>query len=73
MPSQAVVPPASAAQQEEQIMQLLYSTLHLEHAKTLGPTSLPGIGTVDGVASVARVLLQRLPSSVCSMHRRGGQ
>lgn len=58
---------AAAVAQEEPAV---YSTLNHDSAATLGPTMLQGVGTVDGVASVAKVLLQRVQSSVCSAHRR---
>lgn len=69
----ASAPSTSAAgvAQEERLQQLVYSSHSPELAATLGPTHLQGVGTVDGVAMVAKVLLQRIQSSVCSAHRRG--
>lgn len=58
----------AGVQQEEPVRSIVYSTAHLEHAKTLGPTMVQGVGTVDGVSSVAKVLLQRIHSSVCNPH-----
>jgi len=58
---------AAVASHEEQVV---YSTVHTENTATLGPQTLQGIGTVDGVASVAKVLLSRIHSSVCAAHRR---
>merc|ERR1712232_410223 len=68
--SGAAVAPAglSPQPQDESFMQVVYSTLAHENVVTLGPTMLQGVGTVDGVASVAKVLLQRIPCSVCYMH-----
>lgn len=60
----------AVAPQEEQVFQIVYSTVHTENTATIGPTTLQGVGTVDGVAAVARVLLQRVHSSVCAAHRR---
>merc|ERR1719188_1377675 len=57
---------------EEPPRQLVYSTAQHDNFVTLGPTMLQGVGTVDGVASVAKVLLQRVQSSVCSAYRRQG-
>jgi len=59
-------PQAPVVQQEEQVVQVVYSTAHTENTATIGPTTLQGIGTVDGVANVAKVLLSRIHSSVCS-------
>lgn len=56
--------------QEEAVFQVVYSTTHLENTTTIGPTALQGIGTVDGVSSIAKVLLSRIHSSVCAAHRR---
>lgn len=60
----------TAPQPEEPIRQIVYSSANSENAATIGPTMLQGVGTVDGVASVAKVLLQRIHCSVCSAHRR---
>lgn len=60
----------AAPQQEEPLRQIVYSTVHTENTATIGPTTLQGVGTVDGVASVAKILLQRIHSSVCAQHRR---
>jgi len=62
----------SGGGQEEPLRQIVYSSAHLENAATIGPTMLQGVGAVDGVASIAKVLLQRIHSSVCSAHRRPG-
>merc|ERR1740121_2275750 len=64
--------PAAAApvQQEESVRQIVHSNHHAENTATIGPTTLQGVGTVDGVASVAKILLQRIHSSVCAAHRR---
>merc|ERR1719221_65824 len=64
-----VVGTVVAAQHEEPLRQIVYSTVHTENTATIGPTPLQGVGTVDGVASVARILLQRIHSSVCAAHR----
>lgn len=66
-PSTSQVVPANAPQE---LGPILYSS-QLENGATIGPTMLQGVGTVDGVAMVAKVLLQRIQSSVCSAHRRG--
>lgn len=55
---------------EEQVFQVVYSTTRTEKTVTLGPTTLQGVGTVDGVNSVAKLLLSRLQSSICSAQRR---
>mmetsp|Transcript_92745 Transcript_92745/g.160518 ORF Transcript_92745/g.160518 Transcript_92745/m.160518 type:complete len:381 (-) Transcript_92745:159-1301(-) len=60
---------ASTAQ-EEPLRQIVYSSANSELTATIGPTTLQGVGTVDGVAMVAKVLLQRIHSSVCAAHRR---
>lgn len=73
MPAQQAPPvqvQAAPAAQEEPLRQIVYSTANAEHAATIGPTMLQGVGTVDGVAMVAKVLLQRIHSSVCAAHRR---
>lgn len=62
--------PTAAGLQEEQVRQILYSTANHENAATIGPTMLQGVGTVDGAASIAKVLLSRIHSSVCAAHRR---
>jgi len=67
--TQAAAAP-QAPQEEQQVFQTVYSTVHTEHTATIGPTALQGIGTVDGVSSVAKVLLSRIGSSVCAAHRR---
>lgn len=61
---------ASAQQHEELVQQVLYSTAQEHNSTTIGPTMLQGVGMVDGVASVAKVLLSRIHSSVCAAHRR---
>mmetsp|Transcript_58503 Transcript_58503/g.126561 ORF Transcript_58503/g.126561 Transcript_58503/m.126561 type:complete len:332 (+) Transcript_58503:160-1155(+) len=58
-----------AAPPEETVRQIVYSSAHPENAAVIGPVTLQGVGTVDGVASVAKVLLQRIHSSVCAAHR----
>lgn len=63
--------PTQVPLQDEPLRQIVYSPFSHDHTATIGPTTLQGVGTVDGVASVAKVLLQRIHSSVCSMHRRG--
>merc|ERR1711920_867937 len=65
-----VVGTVGSAQHEEPLRQIVYSTVHTENTATIGPTTLQGVGTVDGVASVAKILLQRIHSSVCAAHRR---
>lgn len=62
---------AQMQQHEELLQQVVYSTAHEHRAATIGPTMLQGVGMVDGVDSVAKVLLSRIHSSVCSAHRRG--
>jgi len=62
--------PAAAANAPHELGPILYSS-QLENGATIGPTMLQGVGTVDGVAMVAKVLLQRIQSSVCSAQRRG--
>lgn len=57
--------------QHEQLQPFVYSNLQ-DHGATVGVISLQGIGTVDGVASAAKVLLQRIQSSVCNHQRRAG-
>lgn len=57
---------APVVQQEEPAIQVVYSTHHTENTATIGPTTLQGIGTVDGVSNIAKVLLSRIHSSVCS-------
>eukprot|EP00929_Paragymnodinium_shiwhaense_P056586 TRINITY_DN28323_c0_g2_i1.p1 TRINITY_DN28323_c0_g2~~TRINITY_DN28323_c0_g2_i1.p1 ORF type:complete len:378 (-),score=59.70 TRINITY_DN28323_c0_g2_i1:78-1211(-) len=52
------------------VPQIVYSSANPGAALTMGPVSLQGVGTVDGVSSVAKVLLQRIQSSVLSVHRR---
>lgn len=71
---QAAQSPTSAAgnQQDEVLRPIVYSSHNLENVATIGPTVLQGVGTADGVSSVAKVLLQRIHSSVCSVHRRQG-
>jgi len=64
--------PGGAAS-EEPLRPIVYSSFQHENTATIGPTVLQGIGTVDGVASVAKILLQRIHSSVCSAHRRQAQ
>merc|ERR1711920_154419 len=61
-----VVGTVGSAQHEEPLRQIVYSTVHTENTATIGPTTLQGVGTVDGVASVAKVLLQMIQSSVCA-------
>lgn len=51
-------------QREEPVRAVLYSSHNLDNAMTLGPTMVEGVGTVDGVASVAKLVLQRCRSSV---------
>lgn len=63
-------PTNSANAQEEPLRQIVYSSANPELSSTIGPTTLQGVGTVDGVAMVAKVLLQRIHSSVCAAHRR---
>jgi len=65
-----LAPQVATPPQEELLRQIVYSTVHTENTATIGPTTLQGVGTVDGVASVAKVLLQRIHSSVCAQHRR---
>lgn len=48
----------------DEVRPCVYSTFHTEHAATVGRQELTGIGTVEGVASVAKVLLQRVNGSV---------
>lgn len=60
-----------SAQQEEPLRPIVYSTTSTGNTATIGPTTLQGVGKVDGVASVAKILLQRIPSSVCTQARRG--
>lgn len=67
-PSVAPTTPMSA--QEEPVRQTVYSSQNMEFTSTIGPTTLQGVGTVDGVAMVAKVLLSRIHSSVCSAQRR---
>jgi len=56
---------------EEPLRQIVYSSARTENIATIGPTVLQGIGTLDGVASVAKVLLSRVQSSICcAAHRR---
>lgn len=55
---------------EEPVRPVVYSSVDHTNQSTLGPTTLQGVGVVDGVASVAKVLLQRIHSSVCAAHRR---
>jgi len=69
--SSAQVAAAPNPQQEEPLRQVVYSSANTENTATIGPTMLQGVGTVDGVASVAKVLLQRIHSSVCAVHRPG--
>lgn len=56
-----------STQHEEPLRQIVYSTVRTENTATIGPMTLQGVGTVDGVASVAKVLLQRIH---CALHRR---
>jgi len=56
--------------EEEPLRPVVYSSANSKNAATIGPTVLQGIGTVDGVSSVAKVLLSRIHSSVCAAHRR---
>jgi len=69
--SSAQVAAAPNPQQEETVRQVVYSTANLENAATIGPTMLQGVGTVDGVNSIAKILLQRIHSSVCAVRRPG--
>jgi len=55
---------------DEPLRPIVYSTFHEENTATIGPTALQGVGTVDGVSSIAKILLQRIHSSVCAAHRR---
>lgn len=70
----ASAPSTSAAvpggSQEEALRQIVYSSADETNHATIGPTMLQGVGTVDGVAMVAKVLLQRIQSSICTAHRR---
>jgi len=66
----AAGPPAAGVPQEEQFFQIVYSTVRTELTATTGPRTLQGVGTLDGAASIAKVLLSRIGSSVCSGHRR---
>jgi hypothetical protein len=66
----SVAPSTPMVVQEEPVRQTVYSSQNMEHTATIGPTTLQGVGTVDGVAMVAKVLLQRIHSSVCAAHRR---
>lgn len=61
---------AQAAPAEEHIKPCVYSNHDLSGASTIGPITLQGIGIVDGVSSVAKILLQRIHSSVLAAHRR---
>lgn len=63
-------PTSATAMQEEPLRQIVYSSASPELAATIGPTMLQGVGTVEGVHMVAKVLLQRIHSSVCAPHRR---
>lgn len=63
-------PAQASTAQEEPLRQIVYSSANSELTATIGPTTLQGVGTVDGVAMVAKVLLQRIHSSVCAAHRR---
>jgi len=69
--SSAQVAAAPNPQQEEPVKTVVYSSANPENAATIGPTMLQGVGTVDGVASIAKVLLQRIHSSVCCVRRPG--
>mmetsp|Transcript_32791 Transcript_32791/g.52309 ORF Transcript_32791/g.52309 Transcript_32791/m.52309 type:complete len:376 (+) Transcript_32791:40-1167(+) len=69
----SVAPTTSMVVQEEPVRPTVYSSQNMEHTTTIGPTTLQGVGTVDGVAMVAKVLLQRIGSSVCAAHRRPQQ
>eukprot|EP00403_Amphidinium_massartii_P008440 CAMPEP_0178426274 /NCGR_PEP_ID=MMETSP0689_2-20121128/29152_1 /TAXON_ID=160604 /ORGANISM="Amphidinium massartii, Strain CS-259" /LENGTH=325 /DNA_ID=CAMNT_0020047959 /DNA_START=73 /DNA_END=1050 /DNA_ORIENTATION=+ len=62
--------PSLPEPEEEPLRPVVYSSANTKNAATIGPTVLQGIGTVDGVASVAKVLLSRIHSSVCAAHRR---
>jgi len=69
--SSAHVSAAPYAQQEEAPRQVLYSSANTDNFATIGPTVLKGVGAVDGVASIAKVLLQRMHSSVCAVRQPG--
>lgn len=56
-----------STQHEEPPRQIVYSTVRTENTATIGPMTLQGVGTVDGVTSVAKILLQRIH---CALHRR---
>lgn len=60
VPAAVAVAPAV----EELVRPVLYSTFHEEHAATVGRQELLGVGIVEGAASVAKVLLQRVNGSV---------
>lgn len=55
---------------DEPVRQVVYSSAHTENTTTIGTTHMQGVGTVEGVTNVARVLLQRMQSSVFSAQRR---
>lgn len=57
------------ALEEPPTRQCVYSSSCTENTSTLGPIMMQNIGTVDGVASVAKVLLQRNKSSVLAANR----
>lgn len=53
-------------EKEAQPSSVAYSSIEsssLQSMKKLGPTEVPGFGLVEGATSIARLLLQRLPSS----------
>mmetsp|Transcript_129897 Transcript_129897/g.289854 ORF Transcript_129897/g.289854 Transcript_129897/m.289854 type:complete len:287 (+) Transcript_129897:80-940(+) len=82
-PSEVSLPPAAGGSpgggqimgmptmEEASTTAVVYSTIHTEKHATIGPTTLQGVGTVDGVSSVAIVLLQRNRASVYTSQNTG--
>eukprot|EP00928_Gymnodinium_smaydae_P024004 TRINITY_DN19574_c0_g1_i2.p1 TRINITY_DN19574_c0_g1~~TRINITY_DN19574_c0_g1_i2.p1 ORF type:complete len:336 (+),score=92.93 TRINITY_DN19574_c0_g1_i2:120-1127(+) len=66
----AMAPVPTGLQGVGPVEQIVYSSASPEHAATIGPTALQGVGVVENVSDLAKVLLTRIPASVCSMHRR---
>lgn len=67
----AAAGPMTSSAGDEPLRQVVYSSAITENTTTLGPTHLQGVGTVDGVTAVAKVLLQRI-HQVGNAHRLGG-
>lgn len=65
--------PALPRGQEESMQQIVYSSHTPETHSTIGPTVLQGVGQVEGVHMVAKVLLQKMQSSVVNQQLRAMQ